>query len=67
MSKDEFDQLVDEIIPCALFHVIPTDIDIDTGARLDEVILINILKNNLDALSYKNLKWFTDTFLYSNE
>jgi hypothetical protein len=63
MTEEEFKQLTDEDIPCALFHVDPKDIDNETGGRLDEVILVGLIANNLSCLKYQNLQWFLDTYL----
>ena len=41
-TQEQFDELITETIPCALFHVQPTDIDDDVGCRYDELILIEI-------------------------
>lgn len=59
---EKFDLYVDEIIPQALFHVEHTDLDEETGAPLDDVILIDILYRNKDLLKVKDLKWFVRYF-----
>jgi hypothetical protein len=66
MTQDQFNEFISETIPCALFHVEPTDLDDKTGVRLDELILLQCLIDNPQALRYKNLKWFVDLFI-SNE
>jgi hypothetical protein len=63
MSESEFKEFIDVEIPCALFHVMPTDIDKETGVRCDELILLRLLNEKPQALKYKSLQWFTITFL----
>lgn len=67
MTEEQFKQLTEEDIPCALFHVEPTYIDDKTGGRLDETILVNIIANNIWCLKYKPLQWFLDTYLITEE
>lgn len=66
MSKAQFEEFTEEIIPQQLFHVEPTDID-DSGGRLDEVILVGLIANRPSCLKYKPLQWFLDTYLISEE
>ena len=63
--KEEFEVFIDEVIPCALFHVMPTDIDKETGIRCDELILIQMLNACPEALRYKSLAWFVEHFILS--
>jgi hypothetical protein len=63
MTEEQFNVFVNEDIPCALFHVQPTDIDDDSGAKLEEVILVKIIAENLSCLKYKPLQWFINTYL----
>ena len=67
MTKEQFDEFVNEIIPQQLFHVEPTDIDDGTGARLDELLLVDLISNNPSCLKHKPLQWFLDTFLIAND
>jgi len=44
-----------------LFHVFSDDIDSETGAKLEEVILIMLLAEHPKMLKYKTLKqWVTE-------
>lgn len=63
MNEEQFKEFTDEVIPSALFHVEPTDIDDDTGAKLEEVILVRLIANNLKCLIHQPLKWFLDNYL----
>lgn len=65
MTQQEFDEICWEGIPQQLFHVERTDIDDKTGAHLDEIILLNILHQHPELLSFKSLSWFTQTFIDS--
>ena len=67
MAEEQFRQLTEEDIPCALFHVEPTDIDDKTGGRLDETILVGIIAHHNWCLKHKPLQWFLDTYLISIE
>jgi hypothetical protein len=62
-TKDQFDEFIDEIIPQQLFHVLPTDIDDELGIRCDEWILLELLYHNPEALKFKSLKYFINTFI----
>ena len=55
-----------ESFPQQLFHVEPTDFDDETGAKLDEVILVRLIANTPGCLKYKPLRWFLDEYLYDN-
>jgi len=66
MTTEQFKEFVDEIIPQQLFHVDPQDIDDDSGAQLDEVILVGLIANRPSCLKHKRLQWFLDTFLIKN-
>jgi len=63
MTQEQFDEFITEVIPQQLFHVEPTDIDGNTGAKLDEVILVSLIAAQPECLKYKSLKWFIKTFL----
>lgn len=67
MTLQQFGELTQETIPHALFHVSPHDIDDETGAQLDEVLLLRIIANDPTCLTYKPLQWFLDTYLVSKE
>lgn len=64
-TKEQFEEFVGEIIPQQLFHVMPTDIDDETGVRCDEIILLGLLHQTPEALRFKNLAWFVDYFITS--
>lgn len=61
MTDEEFEIFVFEIIPQQLFHVESTDIDYETGASLEEVILVRLIAAHPGCLKHKSLKWFTTT------
>lgn len=63
MTHEEFTEFTEEVIPQALFHVTYTDIDDETGGRLEEVILAGLIGHNSGCLKYKPLQWFLDTYL----
>lgn len=63
MTKKEFTEFTDETIPSALFHVDYKDIDDKTGMKLDEVILINLIQQNITCLKHKPLRWFVEEFI----
>jgi len=67
MTKEQFNQIVDEDIPCSLFHVSSTDIDSETGAALDEIILLGYLHRNPELLQFRNLSWFVKFFITDNK
>ena len=67
MTKEQFDEFCNEIIPQQLVHVEPTDLDDETGAKLDEVILVGLIANRPECLKHKPLQWFLDTYLISEE
>ena len=67
MTEEQFKEFIDEIIPQQLFHVGFKDKDDDTGAKLDEVILVRLLSNNLEALNHKPLSWFLENFIWEKE
>lgn len=66
MTTEQLKEFTEETIPQQLFHVDPTDIDDDSGGRLDEVILVGLIANSPSCLKYKPLQWFLDTFLIKN-
>ena len=67
MTKEQFEEFIYEVIPQQLFHVEPTDIDDDSGAQLDEVILVKLIANHPSCLIHKPLQWFLDTFLIKSD
>jgi len=67
MTTEQFNELVGEVIPQQLFHVYPTDKDDETGAQLDEVILVGLIANDPSCLVHKPLQWFLDTFLIKKD
>ena len=67
MTEEQFKEFTEEVIPQQLFHVEPTDLDDDTGAKLDEVILVGLIANRPACLKHKPLRWFLDEFLYDNK
>jgi len=67
MTEERFQEFIHEVIPQQLFHVTPTDLDDESGARLDEVILVRLIAQNPSCLKYQKLQWFLDNFLISEE
>jgi hypothetical protein len=63
MTQEEFDTFTNEIIPQQLFHVSTTDIDDETGGKLDEVILVGLIAAHPTCLKHKSLQWFLETYL----
>ena len=63
MTTKQFIEFTEEIIPQQLFHVEQKDRDDISGGKLDEVILINLIANNLSCLKHKNLQWFINKYL----
>ena len=63
MTPEEFEIFTQETIPQQLFHVESKDIDDETGAKLEEVILIKMIASNIGCLKHKPLAWFIYTFL----
>jgi hypothetical protein len=63
MTEIQFKEFTEEIIPQQLFHVDSKDVDDETGGKLDEVILVRLIANNIGCLKHKSLQWFLDTFL----
>jgi hypothetical protein len=63
MTKKEFDIFISETIPQQLFHVSPNDLDDKYGVKLEELILIELINDNIECLKYKPLRWFLDTYL----
>jgi len=60
MTQKEFDEFCYEILPQQLFHVMSSDIDDETGAKVEEVILVQMLSEYPGALKYKPLKDWVD-------
>lgn len=67
MNKEEFETFVHEDIPSALFGVGITDKDDKTGAKLDEVILLDCLARNPSALVHQNIGWFYSKFIRESD
>lgn len=66
MTTLQFDEFVNEVIPQQLFHVTSEDIDPETGASLEEVILIGLIAQNMECLKHRPLMWYIEHFLHSN-
>ena len=62
-EEERFEEFTQEIIPQQLFHVSRKDIDDETGAKLDEVILLRLLATHPSYLRFKSLKWFIETYI----
>ena len=67
MDEERFREFIDEVIPQQLFHVEPTDIDDETGAQLDEMILVGLIAKDPSCLKHKPLQWFLDHFLIKTD
>ena len=67
MTTEQFREFTEEVIPQQLFHVDPTDIDDESGAQLDEVILVGLIAQDPSCLIHKPLQWFLDTFLIKKD
>lgn len=65
-SQTEFQEFIGETIPQQLFHVMPEDIDDETGVRCDEIILFRLLSQNPQALKHRPLSWFVEQFITNN-
>jgi hypothetical protein len=63
MTTEQFKEFTEEVIPQQLFHVLPTDIDERTGAKLEEQILVVLIAANPECLKHKPLRWFINTYL----
>lgn len=63
LTDEQLNELLHEIIPQQLFHVDRTDIDDETGARLDEIILLRILNQFPELLQYKPLDWYVENYI----
>jgi len=63
MTPDQFDEFIWEIIPSALFHVEDTDKHDESGACLSEVILVRLIANTPECLTYRPLQWFIDNYV----
>jgi len=59
MTEEEIDQFETDL-ECALFHVMSDDKHDDSGASLEEVILIRLLAINPKVLAHKPLKYWVD-------
>ena len=62
MTRYQHIEFVHHTIPQHLFHVSPTDID-ETGGKLDEVILVQLITDNIGCLKYNSLSWYITHFL----
>jgi len=63
MTTEQFNEFTEEVIPQQLFHVMPTDIDVETGAKIEELILVELIAANPECLKHKPLRWFINTYL----
>jgi len=59
MTDEEFDEF-NESLAQSLFHVLSDDIDDETGASSEEVILVQHLASNPKVLAKKPLKQWVD-------
>jgi len=62
---EEEGELINEL-HCDLFNVMSDDLDDETGAALEEVILIKFLGRHPEILAEKNLSWFVNEFMGKN-
>ena len=58
MTEEELNKFENEDLPSALFHVMSDDIDDETGAKLEEVILVQALAANPGALKHHPLSYW---------
>lgn len=63
MTKEKFEEIVNDEIVCNLFHVSASDIDDKTGAKIEELVIVEAIARNPELLSIKPLSWFIQTFL----
>lgn len=63
LTEDQLNELLYEIIPQQLFHVSRTDVDSESGAKLDEIILLRILNQFPELLQYKPLDWYVENYI----
>lgn len=63
MTKEQFDQWFYEDVPCALFHVSSTDLDDETGVRIDELKLVNMIAHEPQVLKYRTLENLVKYFI----
>lgn len=64
-TREEFEEYIDVEIPCAFFHVMPTDIDDETGAKREDIIMLNVLSERPELLKFESLDWFVKKFITS--
>jgi len=62
-TEEQFNEFIEVDIPCAYFHVLPTDIDDITGAALEDIILLNVIASHPELLKFKRLDWFIKKFI----
>lgn len=67
MTEIQFKEFIEEIIPQQLFHVDSKDVDDESSAKLEEVILVGLIAGNPQCLGHRPLQWFLDTFLTKTE
>jgi hypothetical protein len=65
MTNEEFFDFIHQTIPQSLFHVMPTDIDDETGGTVEDVILVQLIAENIGCLKHRPLNWFIETFITS--
>lgn len=58
-EKIEYDEFY-ELLAQQMFHVMSDDLDDETGAKLEEVILVQLLANHPRMLKYKPLKQWVE-------
>jgi len=66
MNPEQLNEMLTEIIPQQLFHVMPTDKNPD-GSRCDETILVGLLNSNPELLAHHRLEWYLNTYIKSFE
>jgi hypothetical protein len=63
MTQEEFDTFVYECLGNALFHVMSEDVSSETGAKLEEEILVQMLAAHPGALKYHPLSWWVENYV----
>ena len=64
-TQEQFDEYIGVEIPSALFHVMPTDLDDATGAKREDIILLEMIAEHPEILKFKPLSWFVEYFITS--
>ena len=60
MTQEQLDEFEFELLPQALFHVMSDDIDDETGAKCEELILIQMLNSYPEVLKHKPLSYWVE-------